>query len=164
MKIKQWFENRIQAAILSNVARGLAEGKYGPRLAKVYAFGKGYATWTGAALAMICTAAAQFDNSGASAAAAQACAVLAGLGLVRKGAHMEPPQLPAAMKDTIEGVMSAFAWLLGLTQAVVWLCSQLGASWACGVSEQAQLAAVVITALSGFLATYVADPIPHPSK
>jgi len=163
MDIKAWLNDKIEGAILGNLAKGLDAGKSGPRLQAIYRFGKGYATWTGAALALIFTAAAQFDNSGASVILAQLSAGLAGLGLVRKGAHMEPPQLPQEMRDALEAGLSIVSWLLLAMNGVVYLCQQLHASWAIGVSGDAQTVSLVLTAIAGFLATYVSDPKAAPA-
>ena len=158
MNIKTWLNDRIEGLILGNLAKGLDSGKYGPRLQAVYRFGKGKATWTGAALALIFTAAAQFDNSGASTVLAQLSVGLSGLGLVRKGAHMQPPEIPPMMRDALEAGCSVVTWLLMAAQGVIYLCAQSGAPWACGVSVKAQTAALVLTAVSGFIATYASAP------
>lgn len=158
MKLKAWLNEKLAGVILGNLAKSLESGKYGPRLQAVYRFGRGYATWTGAALALIFTAAAQFDNSGVSTVLAQVSVGLSGLGLVRKGAHLEPPQIPQEMRDALEAGLSVVTWLLMAAQGVIYLCAQSGASWACGVSVKAQTAALVLTAVSGFIATYVSDP------
>lgn len=158
MNIKAWLNERIEAVILGNLAKSLDSGKYGPRLQAVYRFGKGYMTWTAGALAILFAAASAFDNTGAATSIAQVCAGLAGIGLVRKGAHLEPPQIPQAMRDALEGGLSVVTWLLMAAQGVIYLCAQIGASWACGWSVKAQTFALVLTGVSGFLATYVADP------
>lgn len=148
----------IEKIILGNITKGLDAGRYGAFAQGVYRFGRGYATWTGAILAILFTAAAQFDNSGASVVLAQLSVGLAGLGLVRKGAHLEPPQIPQALRDALEAGLSVVTWLLMAAQGVIYLCAQSVAGWACGVSVNAQTSALVLTAVSGFLATYVSDP------
>lgn len=158
MKLKAWLSERIEAAILGNLAKGLDSGKYGPRLQKAYRFGKGKLTWTSAAFAIVFAAASAFDNTGAAEVIAQICAGLAGVGLVRKGAHMEPPQIPVEMRDALEAGCSVVVWILMAAQGLVWVCQQVGASWACGVSAEAQFVVMVATAVSGFLATYASDP------
>lgn len=148
----------IEALVLGNLAKGLDSGRYGKFGQKVYRLGKGYATWTGAALALVFTFAAQYDATGAAEVVAQVSALLAGAGLVRKGVHLQPPQIPLEMRDALEAGCSVVTWILMVAQGVVWVCQQVGASWACGVSAEAQFVALVATAITGFLATYVADP------
>jgi hypothetical protein len=148
----------IEKIILGNIAAGLDSGRYGAFAQRAFRFGKGYATWTGAALALLFAAAAQFDNSGASTVIARVSAGLAGVGLVRKGAHMQPPDIPLAMRDALEAGASMLAWLLMAANGVIYICQQIHASWACGISSDAQAASLVLTAVSGFVATYVAEP------
>lgn len=155
MNIKGWFNDRIEGAILGNIAARLNAS---PKLGPIYRAGKGYLTWTSAAIGLIALYAAQTDNTGAAMVVAQVSAVGAGLGLVRKGAHMEPPQITDEMRDALSAGLSIVTWLLMAAQGVVWLCAQSGASWACGISGDAQLAAGALMAVSGFLATYVSDP------
>lgn len=158
MKFKAWLTDKIEGAILGNIAKGLAAGKYGPRLQKLYGFGKGYLSWTSAALAIAFQAASYFDNTGVAASLSNVSMVAFGLGLARKGAHLEPPKLPQEMRDAMEGGLSIVAWILMAAQGVVWACSQAGASWACGINAGAQDVVMVGTAVSAFLATYVSDP------
>ena len=158
MDIKAWLSDKVEGAILGNLAKGLDAGRYGPRLQSIYRFGKGYATWTGAALAMIFTAAAHFDNTSASIVLAQMSVALSGLGLVRKGAHMEPPEIPPAMRDALEIGGSIISWLLLAADGAIWLGQQVHGSWVEGVSVEAQTFVLVLTAVSGFLATYASPP------
>ena len=147
----------IEKLILGNLAKGLDAGKYGAFPQKAFRFAKGYAMWTGAALALVFTFAAQVDATGVCSIIARLSTVLSGAGLVRKGAYMEPPQIPLAMRDALEAGASMLTWLLLATNGVVYLCQQLQAPWALGISEHAQVAALVLTAVSGFVATYVSD-------
>lgn len=158
MSIKAWLNDKLEAAILGNLAKGLDSGKYGPRLQKVWRFGKGYATLFASAIGGLAYAASYFDNSGAALAIAQASGVGAGLGLWRKGAHMEPPRIPAEYREAFEAGLSIVTWLLMAAQGLVWVCSQVGASWACGISRQAQFAVAILTALTAFLASWLGDP------
>jgi hypothetical protein len=148
----------IEKIILGNIARGLDAGKYGAFPQKAFRFAKGYATWTGAALAMIFTFAAQVDATVACTMIAQVAAVLSSAGLVRKGAYMEPPQIPLAMRDALEAGASILTWLLLTVNGVIYLAQQLHSPWALGVSEHAQFVALVLTGVSGFIATYAAEP------
>lgn len=155
MNIKAWINSKLEGAILGNIAARLNAS---PRLGPIYRAGKGYLTWTSAAIGLIALFAAQVDNTGAAMIVAEVSAVGAGLGLVRKGAHMEPPQLTADMRAALSSGLSIVTWLLMAAQGVVWACAQIGASWACGVSAEAQTAGMVLMAVSGFLATYASDP------
>jgi hypothetical protein len=148
----------IESIILGNLAKGLAAGQYGAFAQKVYLFGKGKVTWTAGALALIFQAASFFDNTGAAAIVAQLSAGLSGVALVRKGAHLEPPQIPQAMRDALEAGLSVVTWLLMAANGVIYICQQLHTTWACGISAEAQFFGLVLTAASGFLATYVSDP------
>lgn len=158
MNIKAWMSERIEGVVLGRIAAKLDAGEYGPRAQAIYRAGKGYLTYTSAAIGLVALFATQVDNTGAASVITQVSAVGAGLGLVRKGAHMQPPEIPPAMRDALEIGGSIVAWLLGITQAVIWLCQQSGSSWACGVSSDAQFAGLVLTAVSGFLATWAARP------
>lgn len=153
----------IEKIILGNIARGLDSGRYGAFLQKAFRFAKGYATWTGAALALIFTFAAQVDASGVCTMIAQLSAVLSSAGLVRKGAYMEPPQIPLEMRDALEAGASMLTWLMLTANGVVYLSQQLHAPWAMGISEHAQFVALVLTGVSGFIATYAAQPPTTPS-
>ena len=155
MNLKAWIGEKVEAVILSNLARGLDSGKYGPRMQAVWRFGKGYATIFGLAIAGLAYAATYFDNTGAALAVAQASGVGAGLGLWRKGAHMDPPRIPAEYRDVFEAGLSIVTWLLMAAQGFVWLCAHVGASWACGVSGDAQFAVALLTALTAFLASWL---------
>jgi hypothetical protein len=107
MDIKAWINDKIEGVILGNLAKSLDAGKYGPRAQAAYRFGRGYMTWTAGVLSLIFAAASFFDNTGAALVAAQVSAGLAGLGLVRKGAHMEPPQIPQELRDALEAGLSS---------------------------------------------------------
>lgn len=157
--MKGWIQN----LFLGQIAKGLYSGAYGPIAQKLYRFGKGYGTWVSAALSILFYAASQFDNSGAALAISQLSAGLAGLALVRKGAHLQPPELTDDMRHAFEAGASVVTWLLMAASGVVWACGNAGASWACGVSEQAKFAVAVLTAVSGFLATYVSK-VPEEAK
>lgn len=158
MGIKAWISEKLEAAILSNLAKGLDSGKYGPRLQKVWRFGKGFATLFATAIAGLAYAASYFDNTGAATAVMHASGIGAGLGLWRKGAHMEPPRIPAEYREAFEAGLSLVTWLLVGAQGFVWLCSQIGASWACQVSGEAQFGVALLTALTAFLASWLGNP------
>lgn len=165
MGIKAWISDKLEGAILSNLAKGLDSGKYGPRLQKVWRFGKGFATLFATAIAGLAYAASYFDNTGAATAVMEASGIGAGLGLWRKGAHMEPPKIPAEYRDVFEAGLSIVTWLLMGAQGLVWVCSHVGASWACGISGQAHLAVALMTALTAFLASWLGDsPAPEAEK
>jgi len=159
MGIKAWISEKLEGAILSNLAKGLDSGKYGPRLQAVWRFGKGYATLLGTAIAGLAYAASYFDNTGAATAVMEASGVGAGLGLWRKGAHMEPPKIPIEYRDAFEAGLSIVTWILMAAQGFVWICSHVGASWACGISDQAHFAVALMTALTAFLASWLGDPV-----
>lgn len=158
MSIKAWIGDKIEGAILSNLAKGLDAGKYGPRLQRVWRFGKGFGTLFSTAIAGLAYAASYFDNTGAAAAIAQVSGVGAGLALWRKGAHLEPPKIPAEYREAFEAVLSITTWVLMAAQGFVWFCSHAGASWACGITEQAQFAVALLTALTAFVASWLGDP------
>lgn len=164
MGLRDFAKDKIEALILGNLAAGMASGQYGKLVQAVYLKTKGYVTWVSGAIALFALFAAQTDNTGASMLIAQASGALAGLGLVRKGAHLRPPEIPPAMRDALRIGGSILTWLLLTAEAVVYLCSQIGASWACGISDQAQLATGVFTVVAGFLATYASDPPAVPQE
>lgn len=156
--MRGFFEN----LILGNLAKSLDSGRFGPMLQSIYRAGKGKLTWTAGLLALVFGFASQSGDSAALATIAQVSAGLAGLGLVRKGAHLQPPDLPEALKQGLETGLSATAWLLMTLQGVVWAGESSGAPWALALAGKADMVIMGLTAASGFLATYVSDPPRRP--
>jgi len=164
MNLKAWIGEKIEGALLSNIAKGIDAGKYGPRLQSIWRFGKGYATLSATIIAGLAYAASYFDNTGAATAVMDVSGVGAGLGLWRKGAHMEPPKIPVEYRDLFSAGLSIVTWLLMAAQGLVWVCGHAGASWVCNISGEAQFAVALMTALSSFLASWLGDPIPTATK
>lgn len=155
MGFRNWLGMRVDGLILSNLAARLNAS---PRLGPIYRAAKGYLTWTSAGIGLIAYFAAQVGNSEAAMVVAQVSTGLAGLGLARKGAHLEPPKIPIEMREALQAGMSVLTWCLLTAQGVVYVSAHIGAAWAQHVSSEADFVAFVLTAISGFLATYVGDP------
>lgn len=164
MDIKAWISEKVENILLSNLAKNLDSGRYGKRAQAIWRFGKGYGTMFASIIAGLAYACTYFDNTGAASVVMQISLGGTGLGLWRKGAHMEPPTIPIEYRDAFEAGLSIVTWLLMAAQGLVWVCAHVGASWACGISGQAQFAVAVLTALVTFLASWLGDPVPAQAK
>lgn len=149
---------------LSKFIAGIYSGEYGVGVQKVAIALKGKKLIIGFALSAITAACLAFPGSVATMLApilGAMATIFVVAGFIDKGSDKGAALVPSEIRDAFIFVMSLITYLGKSINALVLLAKDIGDPRFMAISDEAQFWALVITTLTGFLATLVDEPVPE---